>query len=466
MSLRLSLVLSLSSVMLIASSLDIYSDKSFYTYQPKDSFIGFNTNIKAKNTLGSLELVTKNSCSEKSHLCNEHENLQALHVRLNQLTKEQSILDTLVAQYRPDTSIDADTTIKTASKIASRMASIAQESKNLQKEIQNASSAFAKHAPSKDALYYSQKPESEVTLTINRGLYFQSEYLLDIDKGNLEHSLLLSNRSGIDIVADEVKLFAKPAGYISAPVVFYPRKIRIAQPQAKRTLQRKEMSMMAMEVGDAVMAAPAPMANQALHVSKTETRSYRLKNLTLPSDAKEKKIPVDVEKLTIDSRLTWHPYNSSNVYETASFAPKQTIESHQWKVRRNKQLIENAPIRRDGKEILINVAIDYDIETKRKNISEFSEDKGIFSSDRLKKEGFKLTLTNRSKVDKKVEIIERIPLSTQEEIQVSLEKLHVPYDYNTKSGKLTMTANVEAEKTLNIDVVYVIRYPKETKIYY
>jgi len=464
MSLRLSLVLSLSSVMLIASSLDIYSDKSFYTYQPKDSFIGFNTNIKAKNSLGSLELIKKNSCTENHALCQEHSALQALHVRLNQLKKEQSILDTLVSQYSPDTSIDAESTIKTASTIALRMATIAQESKNLQKEIQNTSSLFAKHAPSKEALFYSQKPQSEVTLTINRGLYFQSEYLLDIDKGNLEHSLLLSNRSGVDIVADEVKLFAKPAGYISAPITFYPRKIRIAQPQAKRVAMRKEMTMMAMPAMDAIAAAP--MANQALHVSKTETRSYRLENLTLLSNGKEKKIPVDIEKLTIDSSLTWHPYNSNNVYKTASFAPKQTIESRQWKVRHNQQLIENAPIRKDGKEILINVAIDYDIETKRENISEFSEDKGIFSSDRLKKEGFKLTLTNRSKVDKKIQITERIPLSTQEEIQVSLEKLNVPYKYDTKTGKLTIIASIDARETLNIDVIYVIRYPKEVKIYY
>ena len=466
MSLRLSLILSLSSVMLMASSLDIYSDKSFYTYQPKDSFIGFNTNIKAKNSLGSLELIKKNSCSENSNLCNEHTNLQALHVRLNQLTKERSILDTLVSQYSPDTSIDADSTIKTASKIASRMATIAQESKNLQKEIQNASSQFAKHAPSKEALFYSQKPQSEVTLTINRGLYFQSEYLLDIDKGKLEHSLLLSNRSGVDIVADEVKLFAKPAGYISAPTRFYPRKIRIAQPQAKRSEMRKEMTMMAMaEMGDAV-AAPAPMANQALHVSKTETRSYRLENLTLPSDGKEKKIPVDLEKLHIDSYLTWYPYNSSNVYKTARFTPKQTIESRQWKVRHNQELIENAPIRKDGKEILINVAIDYDIETKRKTIHEFSEDKGIFSSDRLKEEGFKLTLTNRSKVDKKVKITERIPLSTEEEIQVSLEKLNVPYEYDKKTGKLIINAYVKANQAQTIDVIYTIRYPKETQIFY
>jgi hypothetical protein len=452
--------------MLVASSLDIYTDKSFYTYQPKDNFIGFNTVIKAKNSLGSLELIKKNSCSENNNLCTEHTNLQALHVRLNQLTKEQSILDTLVSQYSPDTSIDADSTIKTASKIASRMATIAQESKNLQKEIQNASSQFIKHAPSKEALFYSQKPQSEVTLTINRGLYFQSEYLLDIDSGNLEHSLLLSNRSGVDIVADEVKLFAKPAGYISAPTRFYPRKIRIAQPQAKRSAMRKEMTMMAVAEMDTVAAAPAPVANKSLHVSKTETRSYRLKNLTLPSDGKEKKIPVDIEKLHIDSYLTWHPYNSSNVYKTASFIPKQTIESRQWKVRYNQQLIENAPIRKDAKEILINVAIDYDIETKRKTIYEFSEDKGIFSSDRLKKEGFTLTLANRSKVDKKVKITERIPLSTQEEIQVSLEKLDLPYEYDKKTGKLTITASIKAGKTLTTDVIYVIRYPKETEIYY
>ncbi len=460
MSLRLSIIIiSLSQIALLASSLDIYSDRSFYTYEPKESFIGFNTNLKAKNSEGSLELIRKNSCKTKSSLCTQYTHLQGLHVRLDRLKKEQNILDTIISQYAPDTNIDAQNTIKTASTIASRMAKIAQESQNLQKEIQNASALFSKHAPSKEPLFYADIPKSKVQLTINRGLYFHSEYLLDMDSSKLQHSLLLSNASGIDIEAEEVRLFAKPAGYISAPTQFYPRKIRIAQAQmkAKRAV-RQDMMLMA--------AAPAPVAENSYHVKKLETRSYHLKNLILASDAKEKKLPLDSEKLTINTTLTWHPYNSNNVYKTASFTPKQTIESRQWKVRHKGQLIENAPIRKDGTKILLNVAIDYDIETKKETIHEFSQDKSIFSSARVKKEGFRLTLTNRSDKDKKVIITERIPLSIQEEIEVSLEKLDLPYKYDTKTGKLTITADIKGNTSKKMNVIYTITYPEKMKIYY
>ncbi len=454
--------LSLTCVVLSASSLNIYSDRSFYTYEPKDTFIGFNTQISAKDSTQTLELVHKHSCESESLSCKEHTKIQDLHVKLNQLTREQSILENIVSQYQPKVVINAQEAIKTANKIASHMAKLQIETAKTENEIKSASTKFSKYALSNEAIYFSKKPESKVTLSINSGLYFKSEYVLNIDKSTLEHNILLTNRSGIDIKADEARLFAKISGRIQAPIQFYPRKIHMQLPRAKRALDA-DVQMMAMQ------SAPAPVMarkSNALHVSKTQTRSYHIKNLSLPSDGTQKKIPVDTQNLSLNKTLTWHPYSSNYVYQNVSFTPKQTIESQSWKVLHNRELIQNAPIRRIGKKITLNVAIDYDIETKREKINEFSKDKGIFSSDRLKKEGFKLTLTNRSKVDKKVQITERIPLSTQEEIEVSLEKLHLPYNYNTKTGKLTMTADIKAGKTLNIDVIYVIRYPKETEIYY
>jgi hypothetical protein len=463
MLLRFSLVLSLSSLVLVASSLDIYSDRSFYTYQPRDSFIGFNTALSAKDSSGSLELIKSNNCANATALCQESTALHALHVKRDQITKEQEILKSLVSQYSPNTSIDADKTIQTASKIASRMAQLEEDQKNVQHDIQQANTQFFKHAPSKEALFFAQKPTSDVTLTITRGLVFESHYLLNIDQQNLEHALLITNRSGVDIEAKEVKLFAKPAGYISAPIAFYPQIIQLAPPAQKRAIAQKSMPMMAMD------AAAAPMneaLSGALHVSKDATRSYRMKELNLPSDGKEQRVPVNLETLPITSKLTWHPYNSSNVYLTARITPKQNIESNQFKVRQNGELIENAPILKEGKDILIHVAIDYDLETKREKITDFSEDKGLFNSDRLKKEGFKLTLTNRSKISKEVEITERIPLSTQEEIVVTLEALHVKHTYDKKNGKLTMEVSLQPEESKKIEVRYAIRYPKEGQLYY
>jgi hypothetical protein len=464
MFLKIIISLALSSVILLASSLDIYSDKSFYTYEPKDTFIGFNTRISAKDATQTLELIRKSSCTNKGISCKEHTKIQALHVSHSQLIKEQEILQTLVAQYQPQVVLDADKAIKTASKIASRMAKLEQESLQIESDIKSSVAKFSKYAPSKEAIYFSKKPDSKVTLTINNGLYFHSEYILNIDKSTLQHTILLSNSSGIDIVADEAKLFAKSAGYINTPIKFYPRKIRIQQPQKKRVMSNDAVMMSMQSV-----AAPAPVGYRkpkALHVSQKETRTYQIKNLILPSDGSQKNIPVNSENLNINSTLTWHPYNSSYVYQTASFTPKQTIESRKWKVLRGGELIENAPVRKDGKKILINTAIDYDLEVTRKTINEFSEDKGIFSSNRVKKDGFILTLTNRSDRSKSVIITERIPLSTQEEITVSLDKLNTPHSYNKKSGKLTINAKIEPKESKKIEITYSIIYPKDSVIYY
>ncbi len=463
MSIKIILALLLNFVMLLASSLDIYSDKSFYTYEPKDTFIGFNTRVSAKDSSQTLELIRKNSCKSKAVACQEYNKIENLHVSLEKYNKEQEIIEALVSQYQPQVVVDADKAIKTATKIALHMTKLQQRSKELKAQIKNATNRFSKYAPSKEAVYFADKPDSKVTLSINSGLYFNSEYILNIDKNILNHSLSLTNSSGIDIVADEVKLFAKASGYISAPIQFYPKKIHLQRPQAKRAMSN-EVTMMAMD--SAVAMAPVPRREKTIHVSQKETRSYRIKNLNLPSDGSKKTIPVNSENLTINKTLTWHPYNSNHVYETASFSPKQTIESRRWKVINDGELIENAPIRKVGKKILINVAIDYDVEVKRKNINEFSEDKGIFSSDRVKKDGFTLTLTNRSDKVKNIIITERIPLSTQQEIKVKLDRIALPHSYNKKSGKLTINAKLQPKESKKIKITYSISYPEDMVIYY
>jgi hypothetical protein len=458
---RICTTLSLSSIVLLASSLNIYSDRSFYTYKPSSKFIGFNTSLKAKDSTGSLELVRKNSCEVKDTLCSEFNDMQNLHVKLFELSNEQSILESLLKQYQPQIAIDAKSVIQTSKKIAHEMAVIENESKITAKELKHLTESFSKHTLSKEPIYYAHLPKSEVTLDIKNGLYFKSEYLLDIDNSSLQHSIILTNRSGVDIKADDVNLYATPAGYIRAPIKYYPRKIRTVNPATKRYSSRDEV----MSIAAPVMAA-APVAKNSLHVSKSETRSYKIKNLTLNSDAKEKRVTVDTQKQDINLKLTWHPYISKHVYHTAIFSPKEVIESRNFKIRYKNRLIENAPIRKDAKDILVNIAVDYDVEVKRERLNEFSQDNGIFSSDRLKQDGFKLTLTNHSNRAKSIKITERIPLSTQDEITVSLDRLDLPYRYNKKSGKLSITADLKANESRTIKVSYTIRYPKDMQISY
>lgn len=448
---------------LFGATLDVYSDRAFYTYEPKSSYIGFAKHLDATNTLGSLTLEEREACADAAPLCKLSETLKRLHVKHASLKKEREIINTLLSKHNIEDIIDPDAAIATASKLAAKITALQQEQQHVEAEIKRLNTQLNHKATASKALHYATLPQGDVTLSIAKGLSFHSEYDLDIDHQLLKQNIVLTNRSGIDIEAKEVQLFERAAGYVQPPIIFHPRKIFLNSNERNRAVAMKAAPMMAM---DAVAEAAIPP--QALHVSKEESRSYRIENLTLPSNGVQKRSEVASETLEITQQLLWHPYRSNYVFESVTFEPKSPIESAALKVHYQGKTIENAPFRKEGKKVRVNAAVAYDIETARKPITEFSESKGFFGSDRLKQEGYTLTLTNRSKENKTIQIIERIPLSTQEEITVTLEQVRgdVKHTYNEKNGKLQMQVTLDAGASKEISYSYAIRYPKEVQIRY
>ena len=66
---RYSLMGALLAATLCASTLEVYSDRSFYEYQPLHPFLGFAKNVSAQDDHSSLSLVGLASCESESELC-------------------------------------------------------------------------------------------------------------------------------------------------------------------------------------------------------------------------------------------------------------------------------------------------------------------------------------------------------------------------------------------------------------
>jgi len=94
---------------------------------------------------------------------------------------------------------------------------------------------------------------------------------------------------------------------------------------------------------------------------------------------------------------------------------------------------------------------------------------GIFGNTVRKKDGYTLTLTNKSDKTKEMIVTERIPTSATEEIKVKLlsVKSEKKVDYTvSKNGKIEMSISQKAHETKKIEVLFEISYDKELKIDY
>ncbi len=110
-----------------------------------------------------------------------------------------------------------------------------------------------------------------------------------------------------------------------------------------------------------------------------------------------------------------------------------------------------------------------DIKILRKPIVQKERETGIFGGTARKKDGFVLTLTNKSDRSKTLTLVDRIPASTTDEIKVKLLSINFDkkIDYKMlKNGKIEMKIILGANETKKIEVLFEISYDKELKINY
>ncbi len=458
---------------LAAATLEIYTDRSFYHYQPSSHFIGFANLLSAKDPLGSLDLENRDNCPAQSPLCQIHQQLETLRQQHAAVLREQQIIQNLIDHQNTRTPLDAETAISTAQKVAARLTELQQKQEQVAKEIQRLEQTWVQKADHDQPVHFQTLPTKEVTLTLPMGLSYDSEYLLDTAQAKLTQFILLKNRSGIDLQATTARLYARPASRIAPPTLFTPWKIRVPDPNEKTKAYAAPTSMLVGAVAESkVEGDKRPALRQAkrqrMAIHKDKSRTYEIKDLDLPSDGQMHRTQVDQEALQLQTALTWHPYNDNRVYETLSFTPKAPIEANSLQIHHLGQTIEHAPFRRDEGRILVNIATDYDLEVSRKAIPEFAEAKGFFGSDRMRKEGFKLDLVNRSDQVKTLKIIERIPLATDEKIRVTLLSFtgDAEHQHDKKTGRLEIRVKLKPQEKKSLSYVYSIRYPEKLEIRY
>ncbi|WP_415408207.1 DUF4139 domain-containing protein [Sulfurovum sp. CS9] len=469
----LTLGLLLSSGLSQASSLAIYQDSATYTFQPETSFIGFAKGLEAKCKGNVILLKASSACPSDDRLCQELTEIKGTVQKLKATQANIKVLNTLVSLPQP-TSFDAASWIESAKIIGTEQARLSVETTILTEELALLSKDFERQAPTPNALSSRQSCPEELELTLPYGqLSFSSFYEADIaDKKSVTVTQYLSitNKSGIDMQADDAMFFYRPAHRYIRPIHFSPWIVSKYIPRPKRSYAKAKraaamdeeqmvgtMSMIATE-------APAPVAQYL------NAREYQIKDLSLPSTGMPLDVQVTQWKVPLQCDIRVFPYKNTTAFHTCSFTPKLQIDNNQWKVRSAQTTINDKAVGeyREGKYRLYTQA-ELDIKVERKPIVKREKTTGIFGGTARKKDGFTVKVTNKSDTPKTLTITERIPTSTTEEIKVKLLEVRSDKKVNyklLKDGEIEMNITLAAYENKNIEVLFEISYDKDLKVSY
>ena len=462
-----------AATILQASSLQVYQDGAIYVYKPKSDYLGITSNITATCKEAPLALQTKVSCDDSDdRLCQEFNALLQANDEIEGLTNNIKLLDQILSLHQPKT-LDAQTALDTAKKISTEKTKLESQLRRDKLVLDLKEKAFVKQTSAELPLYYKKACQIPVKLKLQYGLiYFNGFYEADLSKKGevkVTHYLAVTNRSGIDIVADNATFYNRMANRTVRPVHFNPWIVSEYQPRVPRPklMMAKKSEMMMEAPAPAVVsenAVPVPMAEY------TDAREYTISNLRLPSTGEPVNVIVTSWNSEMECGLYVAPYASETVYEKCAFNPKTQIENNQWKLKKDNEVINDRAIGeyRD-KTYNLYTKTDEDIEVTRKPIVLKEKDTGFFGNTIRKKDGYTVTITNKSDKKKVLTVMERIPTSTTEKIEVRLLSINTDKSTNykkLKDGKIEINVELAPQESKKIEVLFEISYDKDTKVNY
>jgi len=464
----------LSGGVTYASSLAVYQDNTFYTYTPTSSFIGFTKNVSAKCEGSSVGVVPMMACPEDARLCQSFHRLNRVKqdLRINQ--SNAKVLEKFISLPQP-TTIDAEAWISSAQLLAREEAKLEEEKENLTQEVKQEAQRFRREAPSIVAQKTENLCQKELALKLPYGyVSFNTSYEANIKESEITvtQNLAITNRSGIDIQADTAIFYYRSANQYVHPVHFSPWIVSKYVPRPQKVYKKARNNAAPMMeyssmVADSEMAGdimPAPV------VSYEDAREYKITNLSLPSTGVALDVQVLSWKSTLACDVKAYPYINTKAFHVCSFRPQYQIDANRWKILSGTEVVnENAVGEyRDGKYQLYT-KVEEDIKILRRAIVKKERTTGIFGGTARKKDGFTLTLTNKSDKVKTLTVVERIPTSTTTEIKSKLLsiKSEKKVDYKMlKEGEIEMHITLAAHETKKIDVLFEISYDKDLKVRY
>lgn len=447
-------------------SIDIYKDKVKQTYYPTSSFIGFNSNIVASGLSGEVKIIKGSCATSKVATCQSVNKMIKLNSKNRSLKKQKIVLEASLNKFNAEC-MNSKETIAYVENISNRIVDI---DNNIKENNYLINKEQEKKVLASQYPYYLKNFKKDKINIEYRGITFNSTYELNIDDKELNQKLNFVNRSGIDVNNTKAKVFERRLAGLTPNRKFTPILI-YETGENRHMLQKSKIALSSQMDSNYDFESASSVAPVAI---KKSTKTYIIENFSIPSDGIKKEYIVGKQKIKLTKHIQWNAWETK-VYEVATVVLGNILESDKINILYNDSITKNIYPRRDAKNLVINIAQEFDIKATKENIPNYSKKEGFFNSNILIENGHRLSIVNLSKTIKKLTVIAKIPVSQNEKITSTLssvievfknEKIEVIYEFNKENGELKINLELEPHQQKIFEYKYNVIYPKDLKINY
>ena len=201
-------------------------------------------------------------------------------------------------------------------------------------------------------------------------------------------------------------------------------------------------------------------------------RTFTLKlphRVTVRADGRPYWMPVDRSRGSATAKLVAVPKLSRYVYLVLAFEspasyPLIAGTAHTYRGASfvgDTRFAYTAP----GEKVEVSLGIDESFRVERHDLREADQTTSFFGGTRRFERRYRTKIENRSKKKAKLEIREHIPVSKDEDIEVTLDdETTKGKKFDKERGFVTFSLTVPPRKTKSVDLAYTIALPKEWKV--
>lgn len=440
----------IASLLLKASSIDIYNNATIYRYIPTSKYLGFVSNISTKCALEPISTIKTFECDKDEYLCKEFKNITKLQHTLMEYKYKLKILNSVIDNINLNL-LDANKIIENSSILAKEYVKYKTNSNLTTLRLKQLKDKFSSMTTSKYPTYLDKECKRELIVTMPAS-YISAKFIQRASfKDNniiIERLISLRNRSGINIVAKRANIhFESYTKSINIPS-FTPWILSVGK---KRVYHR-------------IKATSIP---KGIKVTKNRFRDYSISSLILPSNNKEYKIKINTTTLPTTCQKIAYTYISNSVHDICSFKSSSPIEDDRWEI----TTADGSKIYTYGKyqydKYILDRGVDKSISITKEPIPKKDKKSGLFGSKRKITDGYIITITNRTNNKKSLTVIDRVPYSKSDKVEVSIDSITgVDKKRVSKYGKLILKLNLKPMESRLVKVLFTITYDKNINIYY
>jgi len=462
------------------SSLDIYKNKTFINQEIKTlensvDLVGnvrfedlrfkvfgnckvSNTNIEANNYAN--DDITKNIDELKDKIAFKQNQINAIKSSISHLENISFSNEAVNLQNIKDVSSYAQTQIE------QKQNKVFKEEKNLKKLNEQLTKLVSKKNTSKySKLKYmatcdanSRLFVSYPTTTISKNSFYEVNANSKSENLEIKNTAFITQRSGHDFKDIDINLYSYNFTNSLNPVFFRPKYLRDQAPIMY------EMQADAMPIVKMAKSFSAKAVRKAPTYSYNETATksfFKASNISLKSGVKtDVTFAKDAYKAKDSIEIDGFGY--SKPFYKVSFKADKLYGVQNSKLYLDGIFVGNYYQKemKKGKENSIYFGEDRLIDVKKELIKEMNE-KPFFSISKIKTQKlWKYTIVNKHNVEKTVSLVERLPISTHEDIKV---KLISNTNYTKKednTGKISYDFVLKPNETKVIDFGYEVEKPQ------